>query len=808
MATADEILNAMQDGTELQAEEGELLIIDNDLRTITIPPEIANIGVESDDNVKRLHFQMPRQYGEFDLSEFDIRINYLAANNTGDIYVVTDKAVSGDNITFSWLVGRSAFTAQGTVRFIVCLKKTNQEGVVEQEYNTTVATLQALEGIEPSGQIVEDNPEIIESILKRLDALEENVGSGSGTPGKDGREIELQKSSTAIQWRYEGDESWTDLVQLSEITGPAGPQGEQGPKGETGSQGQTGPQGPKGDPGTTPNIQIGTVQTLEPGQQATASMSGTPENPLLNLGIPKGGGSVDLAQIEQAVNEYLEENPVSGMTAEQEQQLNQNTSDVSDLKSVLPDKLDTNQGPENKGKSMVVGEDGALVPENIKVNVDSTLSKEGEAADAKIVGDELDKKINKSGWAPDKYLGTDSDGNVIVKNAPDDSGGSTDISSQNLIDPSQYTNSGYTGDLFNQFDASINVFTKEIDTSETKAFYYRVYRNNQVYSHNIGLKVGCYDSSGDWLYTMDDSKGDYTENFETYIREDGTYNKPLEIVEDQNVIVKIIGTLTIPSEVSKIKIAIPSNSQMTVVFYPAFAVSDKPITNFGNLTNDDYSLTQGETSGGEEEASSNKPLLNKVLGMIGDSLTNWGGGNDTQNGFLKIIHDRTGISTVNLGLAGATWEEAKGQTQPGVTRVDSYVSGAVRYDCIAFLLGTNVANQGEITDTSDTKTTMCGAIKYCLEQLITLSPITPIIVFLPPQRAEGNTEQKTRNDIIKQICEIYGVYTFDLYTRSQVIPNTIVAENGTLSDGLHLSEKGQQNFGRIMTTAILDVMGY
>ncbi len=288
MATADEILNAMQDGMELLAEEGETLIIDNDLRTITIPPEITNIGVVSDDDVKRLHFRMPRQYGEFDLSEFDIRINYLAANNTGDIYVVTDKAVSGDNITFSWLVGRSAFTAQGTVRFIVCLKKTNQEGVVEQEYNTTVATLQALEGIEPSGQIVEDNPEIIESILKRLDALEENVGSGSGTPGKDGREIELQKSSTAIQWRYVGDESWTDLVQLSEITGPAGPQGEQGPKGETGSQGQTGPQGPKGDPGTTPNIQIGTVQTLEPGQQATASMSGTPENPLLNLGIPKG----------------------------------------------------------------------------------------------------------------------------------------------------------------------------------------------------------------------------------------------------------------------------------------------------------------------------------------------------------------------------------------------------------------------------------------------------------------------------------------------------------------------------------------
>ena len=51
----------------------------------------------------------------------------------------------------------------------------------------------------------------------------------------------------------------------------------------------------------------------------------------------KAGGTVDPEQIKQAVNGYLEENPVSGMTAEQEQQLNQNTLDVSDLKSTLGD---------------------------------------------------------------------------------------------------------------------------------------------------------------------------------------------------------------------------------------------------------------------------------------------------------------------------------------------------------------------------------------------------------------------------------------------------------------------------------------
>lgn len=49
-----------------------------------------------------------------------------------------------------------------------------------------------------------------------------------------------------------------------------------------------GPQGPQGETGATPNLQIGTVTTLQPDEQATASITGSAENPLLNLGIPKG----------------------------------------------------------------------------------------------------------------------------------------------------------------------------------------------------------------------------------------------------------------------------------------------------------------------------------------------------------------------------------------------------------------------------------------------------------------------------------------------------------------------------------------
>lgn len=54
---------------------------------------------------------------------------------------------------------------------------------------------------------------------------------GAGTPGadgEDGREVELQNNGTHIQWRYVGDPTWTNLVALSTLVGPAGDDGADG----------------------------------------------------------------------------------------------------------------------------------------------------------------------------------------------------------------------------------------------------------------------------------------------------------------------------------------------------------------------------------------------------------------------------------------------------------------------------------------------------------------------------------------------------------------------------------------------------
>ena len=157
MATADELLSTI--------DTDKTLIIDKDLRIIIIPSSVKNLGVESDDDVLRLKFSMPRMYGDVDLSDFSIYINYMNAKNTGDVYVVDDKTIADDTITFSWLVGRVALAYKGNVRFIVCMKKHDGDSNVIQEYNTTIASLPVLEGLETGETVIQQNPDIIEMLL-------------------------------------------------------------------------------------------------------------------------------------------------------------------------------------------------------------------------------------------------------------------------------------------------------------------------------------------------------------------------------------------------------------------------------------------------------------------------------------------------------------------------------------------------------------------------------------------------------------------------------------------------------------------
>lgn len=167
MTTEEALMVAQVNDTGIN----DVVVIDNDLRTIIIPASITLLGVESDENVQTLHFQMPKTYKGLDLSEFDIRINYMNANNVGDTYAVDDSEISGENIVFTWTVGRVACMYKGNTKFIVCLKKKDASGNVLKEFNTSLTSLPVLEGLETTESVVAENPDIIEQILTKIEKL-------------------------------------------------------------------------------------------------------------------------------------------------------------------------------------------------------------------------------------------------------------------------------------------------------------------------------------------------------------------------------------------------------------------------------------------------------------------------------------------------------------------------------------------------------------------------------------------------------------------------------------------------------------
>lgn len=149
----------------------EYVVINDDLRTMQIPSSISILGVESDDDVNKIPFQMPKEYCGFDLSTFEARINYMNANGIGDMYIVDDLAVDGDDqslMTFTWLVGRNACAYKGNTKFIVCLKKFDNDDNVVQEFNTTVYNLPVLEGLETTDAVEQQNADVIEQILTMI----------------------------------------------------------------------------------------------------------------------------------------------------------------------------------------------------------------------------------------------------------------------------------------------------------------------------------------------------------------------------------------------------------------------------------------------------------------------------------------------------------------------------------------------------------------------------------------------------------------------------------------------------------------
>ena len=129
------------------------------------------------------------------------------------------------------------------------------------------------------------------------------MNGAKGDTGATGNGIEYitLNADYTLTVHYTNGTSWTS----------ASIRGEKGDKGDTGDTGPIGPTGQPGQTGATPDISIGTVETLPPGSPATATITGTAENPVLSFGIPQGQqgapGEVTQAEFDDLADEVSQQ---------------------------------------------------------------------------------------------------------------------------------------------------------------------------------------------------------------------------------------------------------------------------------------------------------------------------------------------------------------------------------------------------------------------------------------------------------------------------------------------------------------------
>ena len=157
------------------------------------------------------------------------------------------------------------------------------EGIADKETEYWITINVKARPVPTGVDLSDDQSEVIDNIIRSVNTSAIRAANAAG---------EAEAASQAIQ----------DMTVTSETLDPNAPASvEKSVDPETGvvnlnfgiPKGSKGDPGQKGDDGDTPEFSIGDVETLQPGQSATASITGTKKKPVLNLGIPKGNSGND-----------------------------------------------------------------------------------------------------------------------------------------------------------------------------------------------------------------------------------------------------------------------------------------------------------------------------------------------------------------------------------------------------------------------------------------------------------------------------------------------------------------------------------
>ena len=182
-----------------------MIKIDVDTRYWKIPKEEVFLGVESDDKVKTLQFELSKNefYEGLNFTDCNCYINYKNEDNDAIPYGITDMAVQDDGkVTFTWEVSRGATIFQGNTFAVLCVKKVREDGTITNEWNSRIGAFIVNKGIEPSSAIIEE-PEI--DIISQLLAVAHEAKTAAETASQ-----QASQSATSAQ------EALSNMQELAE----------------------------------------------------------------------------------------------------------------------------------------------------------------------------------------------------------------------------------------------------------------------------------------------------------------------------------------------------------------------------------------------------------------------------------------------------------------------------------------------------------------------------------------------------------------------------------------------------------------
>ena len=166
----------------LNPDTEPVIMIDSDLRKITVPDELYNIGVAGDHNAETIYFHVPRYFDGNDLSERKCKIRFINAGNEYGESDICNLETSDDHIKFGWTIDNKATRYTGVIQFTVQFEIISSQNMIDYQWQTTPAELYVLAGLPIEKGIADKDDLLFRSLIGQIQDLQEALLKLETTP--------------------------------------------------------------------------------------------------------------------------------------------------------------------------------------------------------------------------------------------------------------------------------------------------------------------------------------------------------------------------------------------------------------------------------------------------------------------------------------------------------------------------------------------------------------------------------------------------------------------------------------------------